>query len=158
GRLSYRPRPGESIATLRAIASALPQLLRLEGRPEAGRVVEHVTLRGLAFAHSEWWPAPDDPGRAQAAVRGPGAHPGEGVRDCRFEACTVAHVGNYAIELGRGCSRNVVARCHLHDLAAGGVKLGEPTIRPEGPQRSSGNVVEDCHIHDGGHAFHQAVG
>jgi hypothetical protein len=158
GRLSYQPRPGESIAGFRAIAPALPQLLRLEGRPEAGQFVEHVTFRGLTFAHSEWWPARDDPVGEQAAVRVPGAIRGEGVRACRFEACTVAHVGNYAIELGRGCSRNVVARCQLHDLAAGGVKLGEPTIRPEGPQRSSGNVVEDCHIHDGGHAFHQAVG
>lgn len=67
-------------------------------------------------------------------------------------------MGNYAIELSRGCSRNVVARCHFHDLAAGGVKLGEPTIRPDGPERSVGNVVEDCHIHDGGHGFHQAIG
>lgn len=158
GRLSYRPRSGESIADAEVIAPALPQLLRLEGQPEAGRFVEHVIFRGLTFAHSEWWPARDDPVGGQAAVKVPGAIWGQGVRDCRIEDCTVAHVGNYAIELGRGCTHNAIAHCHLHDLAAGGVKLGETEIRPEGPERSSGNVIEDCHIHDGGHAFHQAVG
>jgi hypothetical protein len=158
GRLFYLPESGESIAGAETIAPFLTQLLRLEGRPEAGQFVEHVNFHGLGFAHSEWWPARNNPVAKQSAVTVPGALWGEGVRHSRFEACTVAHVGNYAIELGRGCTHNVIARCHLHDLAAGGVKLGEPAIRPEGPLRASANVIEDCHIHDGGQAFHQAVG
>lgn len=57
GQLFYQPQSGESITTSRSIAPVLPHLLRLEGQPEAGRFVEHVTFRGLMFAHSEWWPA-----------------------------------------------------------------------------------------------------
>ena len=49
GRLTYLPRPSESPAKLQAIAPVLPQLLRLEGHPEAKRYVEHITLRGLTF-------------------------------------------------------------------------------------------------------------
>jgi hypothetical protein len=88
----------------------------------------------------------------------PGAVTGEGIKACRFENCTVAHVGSYGLELGRGCSGNVVANCRFHDLGGGGVKLGETVIRPEGPERSAGNSVVDCLIEDGGRTFPQSVG
>ncbi|MGA2035711.1 MAG: hypothetical protein ABSG68_25970, partial [Thermoguttaceae bacterium] len=88
----------------RVIAPRLAQVLRLEGDPVAGKFVEHVTLRGIAFSHTEWyfdhptigqqaaeklagseWSFKPDPTRSgfmQAAIGVPGAIWGAGVRSC----------------------------------------------------------------------------
>jgi hypothetical protein len=158
GTLYYLPMPDEEMPRSEVVAPALPQLVRLEGRPEAGQFVEHLVFRGLTFAHTEWWLPRSDPGGAQAAVSVPGALHGDGVRHCAFEGCTVAHVSNYGLELARGCRQNRVVGCELFDLGAGGIKIGETTIRDEAALQTRDNRVTDCRIHDGGRCFHQAVG
>ncbi len=55
GTLYYLPRPGEQLAAIQAIAPVLAQVVRFEGRPEAGQFVERVVLRGLTFSHTEWY-------------------------------------------------------------------------------------------------------
>jgi hypothetical protein len=157
GTLFYWPLPGENPALAEVIAPALPHLVRFEGRPEKQQPVAHLTLRGLTFAHAEWWPARNDPLDIQAAMPVPGALQGEGMEHCAVEGCTVAHASNYAIHLGRGCRHNRVARCHLFDLGAGGVKVGEGAQRAA-TEQTSDNAVTDNHIHDLGRAFHQAIG
>ncbi|MEK7397715.1 MAG: right-handed parallel beta-helix repeat-containing protein, partial [Candidatus Poribacteria bacterium] len=74
------------------------------------------------------------------------------------ENCAVAHVGNYAIELGKGCKNNKIINCDLFDLAGGGVKIGETRISENDAEIASDNEVRDCHIHDGGMVFHSAIG
>ncbi len=125
GTLYYRPYPDEDRTRAEVIAPVLPYLVRFEGKPEMNRPVAHVTLRGLTFAHAEWWPEHKDPLDIQAAVSVPGAVQGEGEDHCALEDCTVAHVSNYAVQLGRGCRHNRVAGCDLFDLGGGGVQIGE---------------------------------
>ncbi|MGD1000594.1 MAG: right-handed parallel beta-helix repeat-containing protein [Candidatus Brocadiia bacterium] len=151
GSISYRPLPGEDLQTAEVIAPALPQVLRLEG-------AERVTLRGLTFAHTEWTLPKDSSGFPQAAVGVPGAVWGERARECAFEQCAFTHLGDYALELGRGCRNNRVAGCEMSDLGAGGVKIGETAIREDPADQTSANTVTDCRIHDGGKLFHSAVG
>jgi len=167
GRLSYLPRPGEDPARVEAYVPRLAQLLRLAGAPERGEFVDNVHVRGLAFAHAEWWfpsdfrsnwPAPDAGGFSQAAILVPAAVTATGARSCSFVDCEFAHLGGYALELGRGCIGNTVASCRVHDLGAGGVKIGETAIPAEAHDRTESNVVRDCVIGDGGHLFHSAVG
>ena len=175
GTLYYLPRPGETLKNVQAIAPALTQVLRLEGQPEANKFLEKVTFRGLAFGHTEWcfpqgfdqdktkptiWPPPkaEVGGFGQAAVGVPGAVWGEGVRDCRWENCMFAHLGNYSLELARGCQGNQVRACEFFDLGAGGIKLGETAIRQNAAEQTRGNEVLDCAIHDGGKMFHSAIG
>jgi hypothetical protein len=167
GRLSYLPMPGEDPTRVEAFVPCLAQILRFEGVPEQGRFVDNVTVRGLAFHHAEWWfpadfrsnwPAPDAGGFAQAAILVPAAVEATGARSCTFEACEFAHLGGYAVELGRGCTGNMLAHCRVHDLGAGGVKIGETAIRRDAHDATTGNVVTDCTIGDGGHLFHSAVG
>ena len=175
GTLYYLPRPGERLADTQAIAPVLPQVVRFEGRPEAGQFVERVALRGFAFSHTEWYypagfhggknkpnvspePSPEVGGFAQAAVGVPGAVWGEGVRDCRFENCRFANLGNYGLELARGCQRNRIIRCEFSDLGAGGVKIGETRIRDEASEQARGNEITGCRIHDGGKLFPSAEG
>lgn len=158
GMLYYWPMPGEKMADAEVIAPALTELVRLEGRPEAGETIEHLVFRGLTFSHSDWWLPRDDPGDLQAAVSVPGAIYGNGVRHCVFEGCSVAHMSNYAIDLARGCQGNRIVGCDLFDLGAGGVKIGETAIRDAASEQTHHNEITDNRIHDGGHAFHQGVG
>lgn len=167
GMLYYTPMPGENVRRAEVIAPVLAQLMRFEGKPAAGQFVEHLIFRGLTFAHTEWWfperaAAPPSPpavgGFAQADIGVPGAIHGDGVRDCAFEGCTVAHIGNYAIELARGCRQNQITGSDLFDLGAGGIKIGETTTRGDEAEQTYGNTVSNCRIHDGGRIFHSAVG
>ena len=175
GTLYYLPLPGERLETLQAIAPALSQVVRVEGRPEAGKFVGHVILRGLTFSHTEWCfptgfqsgenkpnispePKAEVGGFGQAAVGVPGAVWGEGVHECAFENCRFANLGNYGLELARGCQANRVVRCEFSDLGAGGLKIGETSIRDQAAEQTSANEVSNCHIHDGGKMFHSAIG
>jgi hypothetical protein len=67
-------------------------------------------------------------------------------------------MGTYALELGEGCRGNIVRRCGLFDLGAGGIRIGETVIREKEDERTSGNTVIDCRIYDGGRIFHSAIG
>ncbi len=158
GTLYYWPLKGEKVGEAEVIAPAQPHLLRLEGQPEQGRFVEHLHLRGLTFAHAEWWPPRHDAVDVQAAVSIPATVQGDGVRQCAIEDCTVAHAGGYGIHLARGCQDNRIAGCHLHDLGAGGIRIGEPGMRQLAAEQTHGNAVTDNHVHAVSRVFPQAVG
>ncbi|MCX6928646.1 MAG: right-handed parallel beta-helix repeat-containing protein, partial [Verrucomicrobia bacterium] len=175
GTLYYLPRPGERLADMQVVAPVLPQVMRFEGRPEARQFVEHVSLRGLTFSHTEWYfpsdfhsgknkpkiwpePKPEIGGFGQAAVGVPGAVWGEGLRDGVIEDCRFERLGNYALELARGCQRNRIIQCEFSDLGAGGVKLGETNIRDNTEEQARGNEISHCRIHDGGKLFASGEG
>jgi hypothetical protein len=175
GTLYYLPRPGEQLAEIQAVAPVFAQVVRFEGRPEAGQFIERVVLRGLTFSHTEWYfpagfssgkdkpnisPAPkaEIGGFSQAAVGVSGAVWGEGLHDSAFENCRFADLGNYGLDLARGCQSNRVIRCEFSDLGAGGVKIGETGIRDPAAEQTRGNQISNCHIHDGGKLFASAEG
>jgi hypothetical protein len=173
GRLYYWPRAGESRDTFTVVAPVLQQLVRMEGA--SNQPIHLVAFRGLTFAHTEWyfpqgydtgrdkveiWPPPKASvgGFAQAAVGVSGAVWGQHVHQAVFEQCRFVHLGGYALELARGCQDNVVRRCEMADLGAGGVKLGETALRTAEADMTRNNEIADCHIHDGGQMFHSAIG
>ncbi|MBT3271044.1 hypothetical protein HN371_28140 [Candidatus Poribacteria bacterium] len=167
GAVYYLPKPGEVIDSFVATVPRLTQLVRFDGEPETARFVEHVVLRGLTFSHCEWWfgpeyeptwPNDDIGGMVQAAFAVPGAIRLRGARSCRIEQCAVMGVGTYAVELERGCQDNAVVHNTLTDLGAGGVKVGETTIRENGGEQTHRNQITDNVIAAGGRLFHSAVG
>jgi hypothetical protein len=175
GVLDYMPRSTDSLKNLQVFAPKLAQVLRFEGQPQEHRFVERVTLRNLTFSHTEWCfpegfskganapeispaPEPQVGGFGQAEVGVPGAVWGQGVKDCLIEECQFAHLGDYALELTRGCQDNRIVGCDFSDLGAGGIKLGETGIHTEDSLLTRGNEVTDCRIHDGGKMFHSAIG
>ena len=60
GLVTYVPREKEDMAQAEAVAPRLEQLVRLEGKPEIGQLVEYVGFQGLRFAHRErrFWTDP----------------------------------------------------------------------------------------------------
>ncbi|HEU5124525.1 MAG TPA: right-handed parallel beta-helix repeat-containing protein [Verrucomicrobiae bacterium] len=175
GKLFYAPRPDERLNRVEAIAPRLAQLIRLEGEPEKGRLIERLRFNGLSFSHAEWCfpersenrddalklvpePRSGVGGFGQAAIGVPAAIQGNGVCDSVFEHCTFAQLGGYALELARGCRSNRIENCEFTDLGAGGIKIGETVIRSKASDQTVGNVISHCEIQDGGNLFRSAVG
>lgn len=168
GKVYYFPRLGEDLQKIIAIAPRLPQVLRFEGQPETGHFVQNVIVRGLTFANTEWnYPQSTNGnpkgtmavgGFEQAEFGVPGGVGGVGMRQCAFDKCNFVNMGGYGLELSRGCQSNSVFQCEFHDLGAGGLKLGEGTIRKNPLDQTQGNEISHCRIHDGGFLFPSAVG
>lgn len=158
GLLSYWPLPGERLDEIETIAPVLPELVRLAGQPDAGRLVEHVTLRGLSFQHADWLLAPQGNSSTQAAVEVPAAVLADGAVHCVLEGCEVSHVGIYGIWFRRGCKDCCIQQNRLHDLGAGGVRVGEAQMAPTDAAESSRIQVDNNHIYDGGHVYAAGIG
>ena len=140
GRIRYRPRPGETLADFRALAptAGLRELVRLAGDPDAGAHVRDVVFENVAFeatvVQNDDPDAPDGRSRAnayQAAYRAPGAVTLVATRNVRFANCRVRHTGGYAFRIADGSMSNVLTRCTLTDLGAGGVFAGRAKRNPD---------------------------
>ncbi len=150
--LTYFPRPGEDPAKTEIVAPVLERLFVIDGRPHAK--VRHVEIRGLTFADVGWLCPPAGFEPAQAASTVEAVVQIDHAESLVIEDCEVTRTGLYGLWLRDGCKGNRVSRCHLHDLGAGGIRIGSMETRRE----ANGNTVEDCIIKDGGKVFPCAVG
>jgi len=158
GTLTYWPMPGEDMHTAEVVVPVLDHLIRLDGDPSNGQFVEHVVISGFTLQHADW-ELPEDGFRdPQAATGVPGAIRMKGAVRCSFENNRVEKIGIYALHLGRGCRENRIVGNRLHDLGAGGVKVGETVDRPHDVDEARDTTVTDNVIHDGGRVFPEGVG
>jgi len=173
-RVSYIPSPGEDPGQAEIIAPRLTQLVRIEGDPAEHRLVRNVTFRNLDFRHADWTLDPRGYLSQQAAVTVPAAFEAIGAEEVTVEHCRFTQIGIYALEFGRGTKHNRIVANAIHDVGAGGVKLGLPIHVPsvaQGPaierfqrqlddetQASHSNEVTDNAIHDLGLVYPGAVG
>ncbi|MDQ3000511.1 MAG: right-handed parallel beta-helix repeat-containing protein [Fibrobacterota bacterium] len=158
GTLAYIPRAGEDPAKLRFFAPRLEKWIRFEGDAAAGRFVEHVHMRGLAFRYSQWVTPPEGFEPAQAASSIEAAIMVDGARDLIFSDCEFGHTGGYAVWFRKGCRNIRLERTLIHDLGAGGIRIGETSIGPAGNERTSHITIDNNIIRSGGHLFPCAVG
>jgi len=158
GVLHYWPLPGEDMSAAVVEAPVLRKLVRFAGDCGKQQFVEHIRLRGLSFQHADWFVKDKGPADGQAAAWLEAAVFARGTRYCTIEACEVAHVGEYGIYFERGCQHNLIQKCHVHDLGAGGVRLGHMSSPRNNDEASERNFVDNCFIHDGGHVFRAGVG
>jgi hypothetical protein len=158
GVLSYWPLPGERLGKTEVVAPRLTELVRFAGNADEGRFVQNVTLRGLAFHHSDWVLDPKGNSSTQAAVEVPAAVMADGALNCAFERCEVAHVGTYGIWFRRGCKDCRIQQNRLHDLGAGGVRVGEDKMAKSDVAESSRVLVDNNYIFDGGRVYAAGVG
>jgi len=158
GTLTYLPRPGETLETLDAWAPATTQWLALKGDAEKETRVEKLRFRGLEFAHQSWTLPPEGAGLGQAESSLGAAIEADGASEIVFEDCEFTHTMTNALWFRHGCRDIVVRRCHLHDLGAGGVKIGETTVPKDALGLTSHVTVENCIIHGGGRYFPAGIG
>ena len=186
GVLSYLARPGEEPPKMDFVAPAIEKLAVLEGDAKAGTLVEHVRFSGLSFQHArypmgiydvapDWpkpalkahpdWPKTFAPGYtdSQAAPRCGQAIELVAARHCAIEHCEIAHVGAYAMLIGRSSHHNRIVGCAIHDAGGGGVLIGmdvRDVRKAKVPREAapSHNLVANCLIRHCGIVHPSAVG
>ena len=158
GVLYYRPRAGETPEATRVVAPVVQHLVRFEGDLEQGEFVEHIRLEGLSFQHTDFPISPEGMPDRQAAFDVDAAIQAEGARYCVVEDCEISRISNYAVWLREGCRDNRIVRNHIHDLGAGGVRIGHGRDAPNEHAVTMRNVIDNNWIHDGGQIFPAAVG
>ncbi len=158
GWLYYMPEPGRDPNEQEIIAPVAEHLVVIAGEPELGMWVERVQIRGLSFQHCQCVTPERGYSDPQAAASIDGAIQVDGARHVVIEGCEIAHIGKYAVWFRRGCWNCAVRRCHIHDMGAGGVKIGETGIRADEQQRTGFVEVDNNIIHGGGRMFYGAVG
>ena len=166
GKLYYMPLPDETPDAVVVTAPRLETLVHFAGT--ARRPVSHIRLENLSLQHAEWDYPDDDTGSVQAAFKVPGAVVMRAARHCVLYGCEVAHATTYGIETREGCHDNRIVACSLHDLGAGGVRIGHEWM-PRVDETStrvvrkiselpSATTVSDCRVHDVGKIHLNAAG
>lgn len=156
GTVYYRPLPGETPSEV--VAPVVESFVHFRGDASAGMPVEHITLQGLAFRYAHYLLPPEGHGDGQAAVSVPAVVMADGARNVALRGCEIGYVGTYGVWFRQGCRDCRIERCHLHDLGAGGVKIGQPYIDARAEEQTHQIVCDNNLIHAGGRLFCGAVG
>lgn len=156
GKVSYYPRPGEAIEKVQAIVPRLTQLVILQGKADAP--VQHVELRGIHFRHGGWTTPKEGVEPSQAASPIEAAVQIDFANHVTIRDCEVGHVGIYGVWFRQGCQHCRLERTWVHDTGAGGVRIGETTIRRDDRQLTHHITVDNNILTSGGRIFPCAVG
>ena len=157
GDLYYIPDVGETIANFKVFAPVTDRLIVLEGNASTGNKVQYIRFENLAFKASGysmplWGNEP-----AQAASPVDAAIIADYANQIAFVNCEISEVGTFAIWFRNSCSNSTVSQCYLHDLGAGGVKIGE--LRKKDAAEVTNHIIIDNNIiQHGGYVFPCAVG
>ena len=160
GTLSYIPLPGENMARAEVVAPVVERFVEFAGDPATGKLVEHISLRGLAFRHGQFVLPDKGQSDGQAAVSMSGMILADGARHITLSDCEVAHLGTYAVWFRRGCRDCRLEHCYLHDLGAGGVRIGQgwENDNPNDADLTSHITVDNNIIHGCGRIDAGTVG
>ena len=158
GTLSYMPLPGDNLTTAKVAAPAIEKLVIFQGEPEKGQFVEHIELKGLTFEHNQALLSRTGYAPYQAAYVTEAAIMADGARYIAIRDCEVRHTATYAVWFRKGCKHCRLERSYLHDLGAGGVRIGEGQIRSDETSRTSHITVDNNIIRSGGRIYTSAVG
>ncbi len=158
GELSYLPLPGETPESSEIVAPVAEKLLVIAGDPAKGAFVEGLEFRGLAFRHTGWTTPPGGFDPSQAASPIEAAIQIDGARRTVFENCEIGFTGGYGLWIRKGCQDSRVTKCWIHELGAGGLRIGETAIRQNESERTGQIVADNNIVHRGGRVFPCAVG
>ena len=158
GTLSYMPRPGEDMTKAQVVAPVVEDFVHFKGGTNGP--VQHITLRGLKFEHAQYVLPPEGHGDGQAAFSVPAVIMADNARHITIEDCEIGHIGTYGVWFRHACQHCRVVRSHLHDLGAGGVRIGEGSAGDKAkPQEHTGFCTVDNNIiQAGGRIFMGAIG
>ncbi len=156
--LYYKPLPSEDMAKAELVAPVVTKLVIFEGQPEAGKFVEHVTFKGLTFQHQQRVLPATGYAPFQAAFATDAALMLDGARNISIQDCEIGHAAEHAVWFRQGCRDCRIERSYLHDLGAGGVRIGEGRARADDNSRTDHITVDNNIIRNGGRIYMDAVG
>ncbi len=72
-----------------------------------------------------------------------------GAHHIRFEDNEIAHTGAWGIDLALGCHANAIVGNYIHDMGAGGVRIGSPSTTFNDAEESRCTTISDNTLRDG---------
>jgi len=158
GTLYYMPKDGEDMNTVEVIAPFVSELLRIEGDPQNGNVVEGIILHNVSFSHCHFEFPPGNINNLQGAFDVSGAVNLIGAKGCHIENCTFSHLGTFGIDIQAGSSRISVLNNRFHNLSAGGVKINGSRLGESPLHHTKRNMIVGNEIARFGLDYPSAVG
>jgi parallel beta-helix repeat protein len=157
GTLYYHPRPGETIDKTSCFAPVCEKFIIIKGDEKGGKRVTNIRFENLSFQVAGYRMPALGVEPAQAAAPVEATIQVDFAEKIALVDCEIAHTGSNAIWFRRACANGRVERCYLHDLGAGGVKIGETVIRPDSSELTHHITVDNNILRSGGHVFPCAV-
>lgn len=158
GTLLYKPLPGEDMDHAEVVAPVADTLLVIKGDAHAGQPVINLSFRGLSFQHSHFALPKEGHIDSQGDSKIPAVIMVDGASAVRFQDCEIAHTAVYGIWFRNGCRECSIHHSYIHDLGAGGVRIGEMVVDPDPRGRTSHTMVDNCIIQSGGRYFTGSIG
>ncbi|MBK7628388.1 MAG: right-handed parallel beta-helix repeat-containing protein [Bacteroidales bacterium] len=158
GYIYYIPDEGETISNTTFYAPVLKEFISIQGDPLTGKKTGDIRFENLVFQIAGYLTPADGNEPAQAAAPIDAVVTLDFAENISFRNCEIAHTGTYAFWIRRACSNCSVNQTYMHDLGAGGVKIGETIIRPDISEITNNITVDNNIIRDAGHVFPCAVG
>ncbi len=158
GFLYYIPKQGETIETTSFFAPVLKDFIAVQGDSVTGKKAQNIRFENLVFEMAGYQLPPQGNEAMQAASPIGAAVTLDFVENIYFQNCEFAHTGTYAFWFRRACSRCTLSHSYLHDLGAGGIKIGETIIRPLAGEITNNIIIDNNIIRDCGKVFPSAVG
>ncbi len=158
GYLYYIPFEGENIDKVEVLAPVTDHFIILSGEEKTGKKVANIRFEGLSFEVSGYKMPAGGNEPAQAATPVEAVIIADFAQNIQFTNCEITHTGTNAIWFRKACTDCRIEHCYLHELGAGGVKIGD-VVQPEQPSDLTKNIVIDNNIiRSGGFVFPCAVG
>lgn len=164
----YKPRAGEDVSTIVAVAPKLTQLTQIQGTPDDP--VKNIDFLGIAFEHSTWL-EPSEEGFASRysdyifkehvkTYNIPGAIHVQNAENIRFEGNVFRNLGATAVVLWSGVHDSAFVGNTFHDISASAISIGMDLIEhpPDSSQVCRRNVIKNNFITKVGRDYHSSVG
>ncbi|WP_209329188.1 right-handed parallel beta-helix repeat-containing protein [Lunatimonas salinarum] len=152
----YIPREGDELASLSAYVPITDKFMIIRGdksNPVKNKIFKNIRFKVAGYQLPKQG---DDPLQAAAPLEA--SIMVDYADHIVFENCEIAHTGLYGVWFRRQVTNSKIKSSYLHDLGAGGVKIGDFLYHEEDKEVSANNLVHNSIIRDGGHLFPSAVG
>lgn len=158
GTLYYMPREGENIASTKVYAPLTDRFIVFEGNKTNGQKVQNIRFENLRFEVAGYRMPIAGNEAAQAASPVEAVIMADYARKIEFVNCEISQIGTNGIWFRKACTDCLVSHCYLHDLGAGGIKIGEIAIPANEKDLAQRITVDNNIIRTGGSVFPCAVG
>jgi len=156
GYVYYIPRDGEHIETASAFIPVTEKFITIKG--DKHHPIKNKTFKNINFKVAAYKTPKQGNDPMQAAARVEATIMVDFADNIEFDNCELGHTGLYGIWFRRQVANSRIKNCYIHDLGAGGVRIGDVLYHEEDDSVSANNLVHNSIIRDGGHLFPSAVG